>query len=146
MTQLRTAPSRDSLTRASSKTSSVQVDLDSDLDAQFDPMRDVEDLTPLLDVPAKYSGTAAADRAERPMYSSTEDTDLLPRTPRHRRQPTSAARGRMLIAAMAVGAAAAASYGMATPDEEPTSRTVLAAEKTPIAGAAMAQKTSVSPS
>ena len=63
MTQLRTAPSRDSLTRASSKTSSVQVDLDSDLDAQFDPMRDVEDLTPLLDVPAKYSGTAAAVRA-----------------------------------------------------------------------------------
>ena len=139
MTQLRTAPSWDSLTRASSKTSSVQVDLDSDLDAQFDPMRDVEDLTPLLDVPAKYSGTAAADRAERPMYSSTEDTDLLPRTPRHRRQPTSAARGRMLIAAMAVGAAAAASYGMATPDEEPTSRTVLAAEKTPIAGAAMSR-------
>ena len=46
---------------------------------------------PLLDVPAKYAGNPAA-RAERPMFSSTEDTDLLPRTPQHRRQPTSAAR------------------------------------------------------
>jgi murein DD-endopeptidase MepM/ murein hydrolase activator NlpD len=139
LTQLRTAPSRDSLTRALSETASVQVDLDSDLETLLDPMRDVEDLTPLLDVPAKYSGTTRGDRAERPMYSSTEDTDLLPRTPRHRRQPTSAARGRMLIAAMAVGAAAAASYSTATPNEEPTSRTVLAAEKTPIAGAPMSR-------
>jgi hypothetical protein len=47
-------------------------------------------------------------REDRPMFSNTEDTDLLPRTPQHRRQPTSAARGRVLIAAMAAGAAAAA--------------------------------------
>ena len=65
-------------------------------------MRDVEDLTPLLDVPAKYAGKPPA-HVERPMFSSTEDTDLLPRTPQHRRQPTSAARGRALIAAMAAG-------------------------------------------
>ena len=102
-------------------------------------MRDVEDLTPLLDVPAKFSDSRAADRAERPMHSSTEDTDLLPRTPRNRRQPTSAARGRMLIAAMAVGAAAAASYGMVAPEDEPTTRTVLAAERTPVAGAPMSR-------
>ena len=130
LTQIRTAPPRGSLTRATDQTSSAQVDLDTLLD----PMRDVEDLTPLLDVPAKFSDSRAADRAERPMHSSTEDTDLLPRTPRHRRQPTSAARGRMLIAAMAVGAAAAASYGMVAPEDEPTTRTVLAAERTPVAG------------
>ena len=66
------------------------------------------------------------------MYSSTEDTDLLPRTPKHRRQPTSAAKGRALIAAMAAGAAAAAAYTMIKPTDEPTTRTVLAAEKTPL--------------
>ena len=43
------------------------------------------------------------------MFSSTETTDVLP-APQHRRQPTSAAKGRVLIAAMAAGAAAAAAY------------------------------------
>lgn len=98
-------------------------------------MSDVEDLTPLLDVPAKYAGKLA-DRAERPMFSSTEDTDLLPRTPQHRRQPTSAARGRALIAAMAAGAAAAAAYTMIQPREQDQTRTVLASEKTRIGGVA----------
>ncbi len=96
-------------------------------------MGDVEDLTPLLEVPAAYAGKPAA-KAERPMFNSTEDTDMLPRTPRHRRQPTSAARGRMLIAAMAAGAAAAAAYTMVTPEEPVQTRTVLAAEKTPTQG------------
>jgi hypothetical protein len=64
----------------------------------LESMRDVEDLTPLLDVPDRYAAKPAA-RTERPMFSSTEDTDLLPRTPQHRRQPTSAAKGRALIAA-----------------------------------------------
>ena len=117
----------------------MQTNQDADLDAQFDAMRDVEDLTPLLDVPVKFSGTTSGDRVQRPMHNSTEDTDLLPRTPRHRRQPTSAARGRMLIAAMAVGAAAAGSYSMAATGEETTSRTVLAAGTTPVAGAPMSR-------
>ncbi len=99
-----------------------------------DPMVDVEDLTPLLDVPAKFSRTPAGDRDAGPRFSSTEDTDILPRTPRHRRQPTSAAKGRTLIAAMAIGAAAAATYGMIAPREETVDRTVLASERTPIAG------------
>lgn len=96
-------------------------------------MRDVEDLTPLLDVPDRYAGKPPA-RAERPMFNSTEDTDLLPRTPQHRRQPTSAAKGRALIAAMAAGAAAAAAYHFIEPDQSTESRTVLASEKTPAAG------------
>ena len=78
---------------------------------------------------------AARRRAERPMFSSTEDTDMLPRTPQHRRQPTSAARGRVLIAAMAVGAAAAAAYTMVNPQSQvTTTRAVLASEKAPMAG------------
>lgn len=97
-------------------------------------MRDVEDLTPLLDVPDRYAGKPAA-RVERPMFNSTEDTDLLPRTPQHRRQPTSAAKGRVLIAAVAAGAAAAAAYTMIKPDQPTETRTVLASQKTPPAGA-----------
>lgn len=93
-------------------------------------MSDVEDLTPLLEVPAKFA--ALDSRAERPMFNSTEDTDLLPRTPAHRRQPTSAAKGRVLIAAMAAGAAAAAAYTMVKPEDQSNTRTVLASETTPL--------------
>lgn len=93
-------------------------------------MSDVEDLTPLLEVPAKYA--AGSTRAERPMFSSTEVTDVLPRTPKHRRQPTSAAKGRAMIAAMAAGAAAAAAYMTIKPAPQPTTRTVLASDVTPM--------------
>lgn len=80
--------------------------------------------------------SAAIPRAERPRYSNTEDTDILPRTPQHRRQPTSAARGRVLIAAMAVGATAAAAYTTMTAPHEvvTTTRTVLASERAPMEG------------
>ena len=79
---------------------------------------------------------AAKGRAQRPMFSNTEDTDILPRTPRHRRQPTSAARGRVLIAAMAVGAAAAAAYTVVNPRQPvTTTRTVLASDRAPMEGA-----------
>ena len=107
-------------------------------------------MTQLRSVPSQQSATfevlglpgaddtvdAATLRAERPMFSSTEDTDILPRTPQHRRQPTSAARGRVLIAAMAVGAAAAAAYTMVNPRvQDTTTRTVLAGERAPMEGA-----------
>jgi murein DD-endopeptidase MepM/ murein hydrolase activator NlpD len=93
-------------------------------------MSDVEDLTPLLEVPAKYAGSAR--RTEQPMFSSTEVTDVLPRTPKHRRQSTSAAKGRALIAAMAAGAAAAAAYVAIKPaPQTTTTRTVLASDLTP---------------
>jgi murein DD-endopeptidase MepM/ murein hydrolase activator NlpD len=98
-------------------------------------MSDVEDLTPLLEVPAKFA--APGSRAERPMFSSTEVTDVLPRTPKHRRQPTSAAKGRALIAAMAAGAAAAAAWVAIKPAPQSTTRTVLASELTPLAEGAV---------
>lgn len=102
-----------------------------------DVMADVADLTPLLDV----ADGPAKPRAQRPMYSSTENTDILPRTPQHRRQPTSAAKGRVMIAAMAAGAAAAATYTALSPRDQITdTRTVLASEKTPVPGAAPANR------
>lgn len=122
MTQLRSAPPspRARLSRSLSP-------------EEIESLRDVEDLTPLLEVPARYSGKPAA-RVERPVFSSTEVTDVLPRTPQHRRQPTSAAKSRVLIAAVAAGAAAAAAYSVVKPEQQPESRTVLASEMTPLAG------------
>ena len=89
-------------------------------------MSDVEDLTPLL--PAESGPTKS--RSERPMFNINENTDVLPRTPQHRRQPTSAAKGRVMIAAMAAGAAAAAAYTVVNPHPQTTTRTVLASNKT----------------
>ena len=104
--------------------------------ADLDSLREVEDLTPLLEVPDRYSGKPAA-RVERPVFNNTEITDVLPRTPQHRRQPTSAAKSRVLIAAVAAGAAAAAAYTAIRPEQLPESRTVLASETTPLTGTPM---------
>jgi murein DD-endopeptidase MepM/ murein hydrolase activator NlpD len=85
-------------------------------------------------------GLPANDAAKsvRPIFNNTEDTDVLPRAPRHRRQPTSAAKGRVLIAAMAAGAAAAAAYTFVNPRPEagtlPRTQTVLAADIMPLQG------------
>ncbi len=100
-------------------------------------MHDADDLTPLrLVVPTEFAANRDAKRAEQPRFVDTEITDMLPRTPQHRRQPTSAAKGRVMIVAMAAGAAAAAAYTAIKPAGETTTRTVLAAEKTSIDGAA----------
>jgi murein DD-endopeptidase MepM/ murein hydrolase activator NlpD len=125
LTQLRSAPSSPRV--RTSRTFSAE-DLGS--------LREVEDLTPLLEVPDRYSGKPAA-RVERPMFTSTEVTDVLPKTPQHRRQPTSAAKSRVLIAAVAAGAAAAAAYTMVRPEQQPENRTVLASEKMPLVGTPM---------
>lgn len=102
----------------------------------LDDLHDIDDLAPLrLAVPAEFAARGDKRPAERPRYSNTEDTDILPRTPQHRRQPTSAAKGRVMIAAMAAGAAAAAAYTAVKPPENVVTKTVLAAEKTPIDGA-----------
>ena len=118
-----------------------------DLEAQvvhspeLDDMHDADDLTPLrLVVPTEFASKRDAERAERPRFVDTEITDMLPRTPQHRRQPTSAAKGRVMIVAMAAGAAAAAAYTAIKPAGETTTRTVLAAEKTSIDGAAAAPR------
>ena len=100
------------------------------------PAPDSTNLT-VVDAPeANLTADATISRAERPRYPNTENTDILPRTPQHRRQPTSAARGRVLIAAMAVGATAAAAYTtMTAPHEVPTTtRTGLAPERGPREG------------
>jgi murein DD-endopeptidase MepM/ murein hydrolase activator NlpD len=108
---------------------------------ELDDMHDADDLTPLrLVVPTEFAARRDAKRAEQPRFVDTEITDMLPRTPQHRRQPTSAAKGRVMIVAMAAGAAAAAAYTAIKPAGETTTRTVLAAEKTSIDGASPAPR------
>ncbi|WP_445168810.1 M23 family metallopeptidase [Mycolicibacterium sp. Dal123E01] len=101
---------------------------------ELDDLHDADDQQPLrLAVPTEF---AARDdwRDELPRFSNSENTDVLPRTPQHRRQPTSAAKGRVMIAAMAAGAAAAAAYTAVKPPTETITQTVLAADKTPMDG------------
>jgi murein DD-endopeptidase MepM/ murein hydrolase activator NlpD len=96
-------------------------------------MADTPDLTPVIGGGTTGNVRPLKRNPDRPRFSSTEDTDILPRTPMHRRQPASAARGRMLIAAMAVGAAAAATYTAVNPRPEvDATRTVLAADRAPM--------------
>ena len=54
----------------------------------------------------------------------------------HRKEPTSAAKGRLLISAMAAGAAAAAAHTATTHAETPKSETVLTASTSALTGAA----------
>jgi murein DD-endopeptidase MepM/ murein hydrolase activator NlpD len=54
----------------------------------------------------------------------------------HRKEPTSAAKGRLLISAMAAGAAAAAAHTATTHTEAPKSETVLTASASTLTGAA----------
>jgi murein DD-endopeptidase MepM/ murein hydrolase activator NlpD len=123
LTQLRSAPSIP-LARTS-RTFSTQ---------ELDSLRDVDDLTPLLEVPERYASKPATP-VEHPVFTSTEVTDLLPRTPEHGRQPTSAARSRVLIAAVAAGAAAAGAYTMIESEQQSETITVLASETIPLSGA-----------
>lgn len=124
MTQQSSARTLDSLSETTRVLSSSPVD-----------MSDVADLTPLLEAEFAPSDKRRSARpADMPRYTSSENTDVLPRTPQHRRQPTSAAKGRVMIAAMAAGAAAAAAYTIVNPHEQvaTTTKTVLASAKTPL--------------
>ncbi|MCX2931228.1 M23 family metallopeptidase [Mycobacterium sp. CVI_P3] len=102
---------------------------------ELDDLHDADDLKPLrLAVPSEFAAAREDRRAEVPRFSNSENTDVLPRTPAHRRQPTGAAKGRAMIAAMAAGAAAAAAYTALKPATDTTTRTVLAVDKAPMDG------------
>jgi murein DD-endopeptidase MepM/ murein hydrolase activator NlpD len=103
---------------------------------ELDDLSDTDNLTPLaLVVPGEFR----ADPSER------SDNIRAIRGPRglHRKEPTTAGvvKGRLLIAAMATGAAAAAAHSAVQTADSPTSRTVLAADESTTAGATI-QKTS----
>ncbi len=104
---------------------------------ELDDLHDVDDLAPqLLAVPllARF----AADTEARHLASSPS-TDVIPvarRAGQHRKQPTSAARGRLLISAMAVGATAAATHAAISHADTPKTEAVLTANASALTGGA----------
>ncbi len=64
----------------------------------------------------------------------TEVINLPRRGGQHRKQPTSAAKGRLLISAMAAGAAAAAAHSATSHADAPRAAAVLTANASPLAG------------
>ena len=85
---------------------------------ELDDLHETDDLTPVR-LAAPVRAAAADDPSARGSQLGVDgigagpDTDVIAvarRGGQHRKQPTSAARGRMLISAMAAGAAAAAAH------------------------------------
>lgn len=72
-----------------------------------------------------------------PDGSDVEITNVIPlprRAGQHRKQPTSAAKGRLLISAMAAGAAAAAAHSVTHHSDAPRTETVLTANASALNG------------
>jgi murein DD-endopeptidase MepM/ murein hydrolase activator NlpD len=95
---------------------------------ELDDLHKVDDLGPLV------LAAPAATRLDR-----SEITDVIPVTRRagqHRKQPTSAARGRLLISAMAAGAAAAAAHTATSHADTPKTEAVLTANASALIGGA----------
>jgi len=108
---------------------------------ELDDLDHVDDLGPLLlaaptavPAPVTFDTDTDAHRLDR-----SQITDVIPVTRRagqHRKEPTSAAKGRLLISAMAAGAAAAAAH-TATSHAEPTkTEAVLTANASALTGGA----------
>jgi murein DD-endopeptidase MepM/ murein hydrolase activator NlpD len=98
---------------------------------ELDDLHDADDLTPQL------LGAPATDVLTRVTIEPDTSRDVTPvhrRGGQHRRQPTSAARGRLLIGAMAVGGVAAAVHTASTHSDTTKTETVLAANASALTG------------
>ncbi|MEB3980257.1 M23 family metallopeptidase [Mycobacterium sp. 663a-19] len=107
---------------------------------ELDDLHDVDDLGPLMlaaPVAAAVPARPAPD-TDGPARSNPSDiTDVIGvirRGGQHRKQPTSAARGRVLISAMAAGAAAAAAHTATSHADTPKTEAVLTANASALTG------------
>jgi murein DD-endopeptidase MepM/ murein hydrolase activator NlpD len=108
---------------------------------ELDDLHDVDNLGPLqlaaptaVAVPARFHTDTEARRPDR-----SDITDVIPvvrRGGQHRKQPTSAAKGRLLISAMAAGAAAAAAHTATSHADTPKTEAVLTANASALTGGA----------
>jgi murein DD-endopeptidase MepM/ murein hydrolase activator NlpD len=111
---------------------------------ELDDLHEVDDLRPrvlaaptAVPVPARFQPDAVGIEARRPNHSDI--TDVIPairRGGQHRKQPTSAAKGRLLISAMAAGAAAAAAHTATSHADTPKTEAVLTANASALTGGA----------
>lgn len=110
---------------------------------ELDDLHAIDDLTPLrLVSPTSAAAGGVAlriadpfDVDSRPIDVATTDVfGVTRRGGQHRKQPTSAARGRLLISAMAAGAAAAAAHTATSHSDTTTAETVLTANASALTG------------
>ncbi|MDT5197382.1 MAG: hypothetical protein QOG79_2383 [Mycobacterium sp.] len=105
---------------------------------ELDDLHDTDDLVPLrLVVPTRFQPTAGEDRPARAYRSSHTDvsdgvaaTDVIDMTGRrgvHRKPDNGAVKARLVAAAMAAGATAAAAYSVVNSSDTPQEATMLAA-------------------
>jgi murein DD-endopeptidase MepM/ murein hydrolase activator NlpD len=111
---------------------------------ELDDLHDLDDPGPLplapppvVPVPTRFQPDTADLEARRPNHSDV--TDVIPairRGGQHRKQPTSAAKGRLLISAMAAGAAAAAAHTATSHADTPKTDAVMTANASALTGGA----------
>ncbi len=121
---------------------------------ELDDMADSDDLIPMrLVVPSKFRPDAREERRSSHAYRDSRTdvsngmaaTDIIDMTARraaqHRKETASAVKGRLMIAAMAAGATAAAAHSVMNNSDTSTTDTVLAADQATIAGGAVSGST-----
>ena len=121
---------------------------------ELDDMADSDDLIPMrLVVPSKFRPDAREERRSSHAYRDSRTdvsngmaaTDIIDMTARraaqHRKETAGAVKGRLMIAAMAAGATAAAAHSVMNNSDTSTTDTVLAADQATIAGGAVSGST-----
>jgi murein DD-endopeptidase MepM/ murein hydrolase activator NlpD len=106
---------------------------------ELDDLHEVDDLTPVRLATPTVAALArvVANAATDPDPAGPDVTDVIGVVRRgglHRKQPTSAAKGRLLISAMAAGAAAAAAHTATSHADTPKTDTVLTANASALTG------------
>jgi murein DD-endopeptidase MepM/ murein hydrolase activator NlpD len=112
---------------------------------ELDDLHDVDDLEPLrLAVPAKFRADPSERYADPYAYHShgADVSDAPEQRGQHRKPAAGALKGRVMIAAMAAGAAAAAAHSAITPKDTASAETVLAADQTALEGGAITTSSS----
>ncbi|SOJ56870.1 Glycyl-glycine endopeptidase LytM [Mycobacterium simulans] len=104
---------------------------------ELDDLDDADNLTPEpLAPPTEVLALVTVEPSADPRSDATDVIPIPRRGGQHRKQPTSAARGRLLISAMAAGAAAAAAHTVTHHSKNPGAETVLTANASALTGAA----------
>ncbi len=113
---------------------------------ELDDLHDTDDLIPLrLAVPSQFRPDAREERHSARAYrdshtdvsdgmAATDIIDIGSRRGLHRKDEGVPVKGRLMVAAMAVGATAAGAYSISNASDRPPAETVLAADKTAAGG------------
>lgn len=113
---------------------------------ELDDLHDTDDLIPLrLAVPSQFRPDAREERHSARAYrdshtdvtdgmAATDIIDIGSRRGLHRKDEGVPVKGRLMVAAMAVGATAAGAYSISNASDRPPAETVLAADQTATTG------------